>query len=255
MLEITVYYDKNSKTAGQLEAIFEALTKLEDATGVPMTKIERSSLSARQMEKVVDQIRQMKPQTRGSVVASGGDPLPISGSKKLNLVNTSVLLVTEIDARASPVYVFPCKVGERYYGVLDGVSFLTNSLPDLEELPGEMEETLVLALKDDPSKLEDGLAFKSSEKVLKTGKADLIFVDSNLRTLLIEVERVATDSAIGQVLRLAAGYERDHGPEKVRCGIACFRINDNVVMAAERAGIEVWKALEQGKKFQKLSKG
>ena len=255
MLEITAFYDKNSSTSGPLlESALGGLSKLE-TLGVQIKVLEKQSLSDPQMRKAVEEIRRIKPQSRGSVVASGGRILPISGSKKLNLLNTPVLLVQETDGAAdpTPIYVFPCKVGERYYSVLDGISFLSSTLPNLVELPGEMEETLISLLREDPQKLEDGLIFRSSEDTLTTGKTDLVFTDSHSQTLLIEVEREATDSAIGQVLRLAAGYERDHGTERVRCGIACFRINDNVLLAAERADIEVWRALDQGKKFLKLS--
>ncbi len=206
------------------------------------------------MKKAVEEIRRIKPQSRGSVVASGGRSLPISGSKKLNLQNTPVLIVRETDDEidSRPIYVFPCKVGERYYSALDGISFISNSLPNLSDLPGEMEESLVSLLKSDPNRLEPDLVFRSSEDSLSTGKTDLVFLDSRQKFLLIEVEREATDSAIGQILRLAAGFERDHQTEKVRCAIACFRINDNVLAAANRARIEVWKAQDQGK-FLKLN--
>jgi len=256
LLEITAFYDKNSSTSGPLlDVALGGLSKLE-SIGVQVKCFEKSSLTEGQMKKAVEEIRRIKPQSRGSVVASGGRSLPISGSKKLNLQNTPVLLVSQTDGGTdlTPIYVFPCKVGERYYSVLDGISFLSSSLPDLVELPGEMEETLITLLKSDPQKLESGLVFRSSEDTLTTGKTDLVFIDSGSRTLLVEVEREATDSAIGQVLRLAAGYERDHKTESVRCGIACFRINDNVLLAAERAEIEVWRAQDQGKSFVKLSK-
>jgi hypothetical protein len=256
LLEVTAFYDKASplSTGESLETVLGGLAKLEPL-GVQISLFEKSILSNERMKKAVEEIRRIKPQSRGSVVASGGRALPISGSKKLNLQNTPVLIVREsngeIDSR--PVYVFPCKVGERYYSALDGIAFLSTTLPNLRELPGEMEESLITALKSDPDKLERGLIFRSSEDLLSTGKIDLVFVDSRSQFLLVEVEREATDSAVGQVLRLAAGFERDHGDVKIRCAIACFRIKENVLAAANRAGIEVWKAQAEGK-FLKLSK-
>lgn len=231
------------------------LSKAE-SRGVEIQVLEEANLSARHKEKTVEEIRRIKPQSRGSVVASGGQVLPISGSKKLNLVNTPVLLIKEVTGKSdsTPLYVFPCKVGERYYGVLDGISFLLSSLPNPGELPGEMEETLVALLKSDPQKLETGLQLRSSEESLSTGKADLIFQDSQSRVLIVEVEREATDAAVGQILRLAAGYEKDRAVERVRCGIACFRMNTNVLVACERSGIEVWRSEEQGKRFLKISR-
>jgi len=254
LLEITAFYDKSFPASDpSLDSVLSGLSKLE-SRGVRISYLEKQLLSDRQMKKVLEEIRRIKPQSRGSVVASGGRSLPISGSKKLNLQNTPVLLVRETDGEidSRPIYVFPCKVGERYYSVLDGISFISNSFPNLSDLPGEMEESLISSLRSEPDRIEDGLVFRSSEDSLSTGKTDLVFVDSNSRFLLVEAEREATDSAIGQVLRLAAGFERDHQTEKVRCAIVCFRINDNVLAAAKRGGIEVWKAQEQ-RKFLKLN--
>lgn len=256
LLEISAFYDSSSSSAYShpLQDVLSGLSKLE-SHGVRVFLFDKDKLSNGELKKAVEEIRRIKPQSRGSVVASGGQILPISGSKKLNLQNTPVLIVrqTEDGSDSSPIYVFPCKVGESYYSALDGISFLFNSLPNLGDLPGEMEESLILVLKSHPEKLESGLVFCSSENSLTTGKADLVFTDSQSKFLLVEVERVATDSAIGQVLRLAAGFERDQGTGRVRCAIVCYRINDNVLAGAERAGIEVWKAQKNGE-FLKLSK-
>ncbi|HYB04662.1 MAG TPA: hypothetical protein VED17_09380 [Nitrososphaerales archaeon] len=253
LLEITIFYDKASIQSGDLDKILIGLSQLE-TLGVRISIQEKELLSKDQMEKAVEEIRRIKPQSRGSVVASGGRVLPISGSKKLNLRNTPVLLVGENygEADSRPIYVFPCKVGERYYSVLEGIAFLSSTYPDFKELPGETEESLISSLKANSGRLESGLTFRSSEDTLTTGKTDLVFVDSRSQILLVEVEREATDSAIGQILRLAAGYERDYSVSRVRCGIACFRINRNVLAAAQRGGIEVWQA-QDSEKFLKLT--
>ncbi len=199
MLEIAIFYDKVSSPSGDPDKILSGLSQLESLDAqISIQKYE--SPSSEQKKKIVEEIRRIKPQSRGSVVASGGRILPISGSKKLNLKNTPVLLVREIDgdADSSPIYVFPCKVGERYYSVLDGIAFLSGTLPNLRELPGETEESLISSLKANSDRLESGLRFRSSEDTLTTGKTDLVFLDSRLQILLIEVERAATDSAIGQ---------------------------------------------------------
>jgi hypothetical protein len=258
LIEIAVFYDKFIETYPEysLNAIVDEVTKLESRY-VKVTFSERKSLSGPQIEKAVDDIRRIKPQSRGSVVASGGKTMPISGSKKLNLQNTPVILVKETngsEADSKPVYVFPCKVGERYYRVTDGISFLKETLPHLLDLPGEMEETIASILRTSPDKLESGLVFRSAEDQISTGKTDLVFNDSRGSILIVEVEREATDSAIGQILRLSAGYEKDKHlePHTVRSSIACFRINDNVLAAANRARIEVWKV--QDSQFTKISK-
>lgn len=258
MIEIAVYYDKLIEKYPEysLNSVVDEVSKLESRF-VKVTLSERKTMSKPQTEKAVDDIRRIKPQSRGSVVASGGKTMPISGSKKLNLQNTPVILVKETNGSevdSKPVYVFPCKVGERYYGVTDGISFLKETLPHLMDLPGEMEETIAGILRASPEKLEPGLVFRSAEDLLSTGKTDLVFNDAGDSILIVEIEREATDSAIGQILRLSAGFERDHGlkPNSVRSGIACFRINDNVLAAADRARIEVWKL--QDSLFRKISR-
>jgi len=243
-----VFYDPSAHEGSTaLDEVLKGLAKLE-SIGVKISLLEKTSLSGDQMKKAVEEIRRIKPQSRGSVVASGGRSLPISGSKKLNLQNTPVLIVRDVDNGydPTPIYVFPCKVGERYYSAVDGISFLSSNLPNIVELKGEMEETIISILRSNPEKLETGLIFDSFEVLLSTGKADLVFIDSKSRYLVIEVEREATDSAIGQVLRLAVGLERTRCTERVRCGIACFRIKENVLAAANRAGIEIWQAQDRG---------
>ncbi|MFI5422203.1 MAG: hypothetical protein ACHQ1H_14660, partial [Nitrososphaerales archaeon] len=258
MIEVAMFYDKSIEQYPEysLDTILDEVSKLESRF-VKITLSERKMISTPQNEKAVDDIRRIKPQSRGSVVAAGGKTMPISGSKKLNIRNTPVILVKETngsEADSKPVYVFPCKVGEKYYGVSEGLSFLKKTLPHLNDLPGEMEETIASILRNSPEKLEPGLVFRSAEESISTGKADLVFNDATGAILIVEVEREATDAAIGQILRLSAGYEKSHGlpQDSVRSSIACFRINDNVVAAANRAKIEVWKL--QDSSFTKISK-
>ena len=206
----------------------------------------------RSEERVIEDIRMIKPQSRGSVVASGGNALPISGSKKLNLRNTPVIVVRE---KKKPVYVFPCKIGERYYSVQNGISFLKENLPNIVKLQGEMEDTLVTIILDDPEKLEVGLVLDDYERETPMGKTDIVFRDATGRFLVIEVEREATDSTVGQILRLSAGFEKHQGVSlnSVRAGVACYRIHPNVLAACERAKIEVWKYEAKFPGFRKAS--
>jgi hypothetical protein len=173
-------------------------------------------------------------------VTSGGHYLPLSGSKKLNLNNTPILLVRN---ESGPLYVFPCKSGEIYHDVIRGIKFLHDNLPNLIELPAGTEESIISAIQDTPELLEEGLSLISSELETSRGRGDLLFKDKNERPLLVEVEREASDQSVGQILRLCAGYEGQHGmePGTIRAAIACIRINDKVLAAAKRAGIEVWK--------------
>lgn len=249
MIDISFYYDKSKNYAGlSLARVFSDLTSL-NSDYIRTNEIERGGLSNE--EQVVEEIRQIKPQARGSVVASGGNALPISGSKKLNLQNTPVVIVRE---SGRPKYVFPCKVGEKYYSVDSGIAFLKQNLPNLPDLQGVMEDSLVSLVSDAPHRLEDGLVLEDLELDTPTGETDIITRDSSGRFLVIEVEREASDASVGQILRLAAGFQkhRNLSAVSVRAGIVCFRINPNVLAACARAGIEVWKYDLKSREFWKV---
>jgi hypothetical protein len=249
LIDISIYYDKARDYSGlSLAKILSELTNLT-SDEIRTKEIEKSEITNE--EQVVEAIRQIKPQARGSVVASGGSALPISGSKKLNLQNTPVIIVKE---RSKPVYVFPCKVGEKYYSVDNGLSFLKQNLPNLIELEGLMEDSLVNLISDAPYRLEDGLILEDLELNTPTGETDIVMRDSNGKYLVVEVEREASDSSVGQILRLSAGFEKHRNLDlgAVRAGVVCFRINPNVLAACTRANIEVWKYDLKSKEFSKV---
>ena len=60
-------------------------------------------------------------------------------------------------------------------------------------------------------KLEGGLVLDDYERETSMGKTDIVFRDSTGKFLVIEVEREATDSTVGQILRLSAGFEKHQG--------------------------------------------
>jgi hypothetical protein len=251
LIALTIYYDKNQRYQRlELEEALEKFSGL-DSGDVRTEIVDRQDIEDE--DKVVDEIRMIKPQWRGAVVASGGSALPISGSKKLNLQNTPVIVVRD---EREPVYVFPCKIGERYYSIEDGIEFLRQNLPNIAKLEGEMEDTLLDLISVAPHRLEEGLALNTQELDTPMGKTDLVLRDSRGNTLVIEVEREASDSSVGQILRLSAGFEehRMMQPNSIRSGIVCYRINDNVLAACGRAGIEVWKYDPRSREFKKLSR-
>lgn len=250
MFEATIYFDKNAKYGGDpLQTTLLEFSRLSSAN-VRTKQIERTDLQHEDL--VIEDIRMMKPQLRGSVVAKGGNALPISGSKKLNLQNTMVIIVRE---KKKPVYVFPCRIGERYYSIQDGISFLKENLLNRSELLGEMEDTLAKVILNDPEKLEEGLKVDDYERETPTGKTDVVLRDTSGRYLVIEVEREATDSTVGQILRLSAGFEKHEGMSRnsVRAGVACYRISPNVLSGCERAHIEVWRYEPKVSEFRKVS--
>lgn len=250
MIEITVYFDKSQNYSGlHFSEILSDLANL-GSDQVRTKLVAKENLPNEDV--IVDEIRQIKPQARGSVVSSGGNVLPISGSKKLNLQNTPVIIVKD---KRKPKYVFPCRVGEKYYSVENGLSFLKQNLPNLIELEGVMEDSLVSVVSDAPQRLEEGLILEDLELNTPTGETDLVMKDKNGQFLVLEVEREASDSSVGQILRLAAGFENHRKLSRalVRAGIVCYRINPNVLAACTRANIEVWKYDLKSREFWKVS--
>lgn len=243
-LELTLYYDLEADYSSGLNKILDQLNAL-GANGVSVSRCERKELSDKAITSVEDEIRKIKPQSHGSIVASRGKPMPLSRSKKLNLRNTPVILVKS--SEGEPLYVFPCRMQEKQYDVNSGLEFLANNLSSLpSELPGEAEGGLIELLVNDPSIMEDGLKFQGTEIGVSTGKIDLLFRDKTGKLLLVEVERDASDHTVGQILRLSAGYENENDLQKgkVRAGIVCLREN-NVLTGAKRASIEVWKITQK----------
>ena len=251
-----LYYDKAFTEKYSKDTPFDFLMQELEGLGSPSRCIrarlrERAQLKPREDERLVEDIRNMKPQSRGTVTASGGDFLPISGSGKLNLQNTPVLVVRNHEQNLA--YVFPCKQGEKYYRVSEGLSFLKKVLPSTNAiLPAETEEVLLNMIKEHPEELEEGMKVVSLDKDTGRGESDLILSDSKSRYLIVEVEREANDAAVGQVLRLSSGLEEKLGlPElSIRQALVCYRINSNVLAAAKRARIEVWVLEEQKQEFQ-----
>lgn len=231
-VRIRAYYDK--ELTPRIGELFKVLDDLE-MEGVLVTRIERTALSEKEESNLLDEIRKIRPQQRGSVVTFGGYMLPLSGSKKLNLLNTPVILVGR-DKEEDSAYVFPCAIGEKYYSVSEGLSFVKAHLADLQELPGVSEEAITKLIVNNPSILEQGLKYIGEEVKVSTGFCDIVFEDKYGKILLVEVERDLSDQAIGQILRLASGYEKDHNTI-VRPAIVCLR-GEN--LGAKRAGIEVW---------------
>jgi hypothetical protein len=239
LIEISIFYDERAKYALSIEKLLEKFSLLAKKEDVKLIIKDRAEIAKQDEKKILAAIREIKPQLKGKVRASRGGKLPISGSGKLNLGNTPVILVSR---DGEQVYVFPCRMGEKEYDISSGLDFLSENLPALPLLKSETEDDILAELENDPTLLEDSLRFKATEVDTSTGKADLLFLDSTGKHLLVEVERDAGDAAVGQILRLCAGYESKVGlaSGSVRIGIVCLRMNDNVRAAAKRGGIEVW---------------
>jgi hypothetical protein len=236
-IKIELFYDKISLPVKELVRECESIASRFD-----LSYEHHSAQSLGNKEKLViaNKIRSIIPQRRGAIKTSAGTILPLSGTKKLNLVNTPVIL---IERDGEPLYVFPCKIGETHYDVNAGIDFISSNLPELPQLPGLSEETLAELILNKPDILEPGLLNPRTEVESGAGLIDIVFQDSNGKYLLVEVERKADDKPLGQILRLCAAYERKCGlpSDEVRGLIACLRVGESIRSAAKRSGIEIAK--------------
>jgi hypothetical protein len=239
IISIEIYSDQSGPYAKELQIIRYHCKELSSKHKVMFHDIKSQDLSSSQVSVIEDEIRNLLPQKRGTVVATRRYRLPLSNSKNLNLSNTPVLLVR---LNGGLEYVFPCLFGETYYDIPKGLLHLKTNLPSLAPLKGVMEVEITDYLIRNIDKFEKGLSFVGHEVETSAGFADLIYSDKEKKCLIIEVEREGTDTAVGQILRLCAAYERKNHLEKerVRAVIACTRIHAFVFEAAKRAGIEIW---------------
>jgi hypothetical protein len=237
---LELYFDKDASYKEDLSEIRRSCKSLEkDHKISSFLQFQKSDLEPKKVKVVEDDIRGLIPQERGSIVTTRGFMLPLSNSKNLNLSNTPVLLAK---SKERLVYVFPCLIGETYFGVLRGIEYLKANLPSLPPISGQMEDEITERVLRDIERFEKGLALVGRELETSAGLADLVFADTQDRRLIVEVEREADEHALGQVLRLSAAYEKKFGltRDRVRAMIACVRIHEFIRDAAERAGVEIW---------------
>ena len=239
-LILELYFDKAASYREDLVDIRNRCNKLQNDRNATFVQIERGSLSSFRTRLVENVIRGLIPQERGSIVTSRGFLLPLSNSKSLNLTNTPVLLVK---SKEKLFYVFPCLIGETYFSVTRGLDHLHLN-PALPPLIGQMEEAISERVLNDIDSFEKGLRLRGREVDTSAGTADLVFLDDRGKHVVVEIEREATDNALGQILRLCAAYEKKFGlaRDDVRAVIACVRIHEFIREAAKRAGVEIWVA-------------
>jgi hypothetical protein len=237
---ISLYFDQGASYKESIEEIRGRVNILEKKGKIEYREFEADDIRKSDYERLTDEIRSLRPQKRGTVVAKRKFLLPLSNSKKLNLVNTPVLLARS--GSGTLEYVFPCLFGETYYDVSKGIDHLDASLPDFIPLSGDMEDTIADNFLVNLAKYEDGLTLLGREVETSAGLADIVLSDKDERHVIVEVERDATEHALGQVLRLSAGYEKKRGltRSKVRSAIVCARVHDFMRDAATRADVEIW---------------
>ncbi|MGI0078441.1 MAG: endonuclease NucS domain-containing protein [Nitrososphaerales archaeon] len=238
VIRLELYYKSNESHTRPIEETMKECEEISSDFNVSFSSFENSQMDDEMKSRVADKIRSIIPQRRGAIVTSRKMILPLSGTSRLNLGNTPILVV-ENDGK--PVLVFPCRLGETYYSLEDGIAYLKANLPELSPLIGSSEEDIMAFILKQPEVLEKGLHDPRKEVETLSGAIDLLFLDANNRCLLIEVEREANDASLGQTLRLCAAYERKLAlpNNSVRGMVACMRAGESIKDAASRAGIEI----------------
>ena len=238
-IELELYYAKLASYSKTLRDILELISSVQKEKRIELKLVEKSELSTEALRVVISNIRSVYPQARGAIKTSRNNLLPLSNSKNLNLTNTPVLIVK---AEQNVVYVFPCRIGESYFDIKKGIQHLSRNLPNLPPLQGKMEDALIDRLLSNLNVYEKGLKKEQVKFETSAGEADVLLRDSHGLYVLVEVEREANDHALGQVLRLAAGFAKTRNlqKEKLRVVIASERKRGAIEDAARWANVEVW---------------
>ena len=237
---LVLHYKEVATYVGEMVALREMLDTVSSQWGIRYEVSESSKLTDEEGELLMDKFRSIQPQIRGRIVTSKGKMLPISKSKRLNLDNTPILEVIR-DGRAIDVY--PHILGTRYFSINEFLEYaLKFGLENYFQARGLLEEPVVKILSENPEILGAGVQFLGSEVDVGTGVADILFRDAEGRSIVVEVETIANDFAVGQVSRLAAGYTSKHNldPKMVRKVIICQTSTKNLKEAAKGAGIELY---------------
>jgi RecB family endonuclease NucS len=108
---------------------------------------------------------------------------------------------------------------------------------------GLLEEPIQKILSDDPSFLEEGMKFKDANKDVGFGVVDVLLEDSEGRDVVVEIETKATENAVAQVARLAAGYisQNKLSTNRVRKLILCQHFDKKTVKACQGANVELYR--------------
>jgi len=98
------------------------------------------------------------------------------------------------------------------------------------QIRGLLERPIIQILSDFPDILEEEASFIDSEVQIPSGRIDLLMEDVEDRILVIEVENLADDFAVGQVCRLASGYSSkfDLPKDSIRKIIICLRYSSTL---------------------------
>jgi RecB family endonuclease NucS len=103
----------------------------------------------------------------------------------------------------------------------------------------------MMIISEDPAIIEEGMKYKDSNIKTSAGVIDVLLIDKDGHSIVVEIETVANDFAVGQVCRLTAGYARDNNIDikNIRKVIISRYIKGRVLDGAEGANVEIYKII------------
>ncbi len=241
MYKFTLYYDPQAKYQDRVKIIIAILGEMQEKWKVDFNTVNSETLPQHQLEKIKNSIRSIPPQIRGKIVSARNKILPLSKSKNLNTTNTPVLILYHDE---KPIDIYPHMLGASYFEIEPQLErILENGIEAHMTAKGLLEEPIQKILSDDPSFLEKGMRFRDANKDVGFGIADVILEDAEGRAVIVEIETKATETAVAQVARLAAGYASKSGLSagQVRKVILCQQLDEKTVKACQGANIELYK--------------
>jgi hypothetical protein len=241
MYKFVLYYEQKTPYQDKVRSIIGILEKIRRLWKVDFSAVMVETMGQIEAERVKDDIRNITPQVRGKVVSARNMVLPLSKNKNLNSKNTPILMLYRDDR---PVNVYPHMLGTAYFEIeLQLSNILKRGLEAHMTAQGLLEEPIQKILADAPSILEAGMRFLDANKDVGFGAADVLLQDSGGRIVIVEIETRATEDAVAQVSRLAAGYasQNDIPPENVRRIILCQSYDGKTVKACQGAIVELYR--------------
>ncbi len=241
MWQAVLLYDVSAGYSERIRRIRELLLQLAQKWQFQSEFIEASQITSDQAFRFLNDIRNTSPQARGRIVTSKRHVLPLSGKKNLNLLNTPILILRENER---PVTVYPHLLGTFYRSIEDSLEEIVRYGPSrVLESRGILEDPICKILADDPSLLGGGLRTVGTEVSTSTGKIDLLLLDDQGGSVVVEVETHAGDFSVAQVCRLAAGYSKDNDVAlgKIRRVVVCRSFERNLVETARTAVVELYR--------------
>ncbi len=241
MYHFTLYYDQEASYQDQINPIIETLRKIQNKWETNFNVIDIENLQPTLIEQLKSHIRSIPPQIRGKIVSAKNNILPFSKNKNLNTTNTPILILYHNE---KPINVYPHMLGTTYFDIKIQLEKILENGPEAHMAArGLLEEPIQKIVADDPSILEKGIIFKDANIDVGFGVADMLLQDSEGKTAVVEIETKATEKAVAQVSRLAAGYasQSELPLNLVRKIILCQQFEERTVKACQGANVELYK--------------